>query len=230
MINKRAFFCSLHCQSTDQVFVFGGNDGTNDLAEVEMYDFKYNNWVQLQDMCVARNGASCVLFERYGMIFIFGGVSEEKGVLDTIEKYNITLKKWEILKLKLIAPLHDFVAHSIGKERVLIIGSYQQQKQVQSLQNNEEFRSAREEPQSEIQYQILDLSVYMRNEISKPKKLEKVFLPSFLDAQGFLYLFHGYPDSPPKFWYSNIQPLIVLNHGTAGITLPPKDPSGDSKL
>ena len=39
MIKPRAFFCSLHCQTLDAVFVFGGNDGESDLDEVEMYDF-----------------------------------------------------------------------------------------------------------------------------------------------------------------------------------------------
>ena len=50
---------------------------------------QYNNWIGLPFMREARNGASCVIFEKCKAIFVFGGANIEQGALDTIEKFSI---------------------------------------------------------------------------------------------------------------------------------------------
>ena len=81
-----------------------------------------NYWVELPSMKYKRNGASCCIFEKVSQIFVFGGVNSTLGVLDSIERYLIDEEKWEVITLKLSTPLHDFVCHTIGKERVMILG------------------------------------------------------------------------------------------------------------
>ena len=74
MLHKRAFFCSLHSPKQDAIYVFGGNDGVEDLNLVEMYDVELDNWVQLKSMQVQRNGAQCCFMgDRW--LFVMGGVN-----------------------------------------------------------------------------------------------------------------------------------------------------------
>ncbi|CDW80319.1 kelch motif family protein [Stylonychia lemnae] len=208
MISKRAFFCSLHCQSTDQVFVFGGNEGSTDLNAVEVYDFQYNNWIGLPNMIEARNGASCVIFEKCQSIFIFGGANLDQGSLDTIEKFSIATQTWEVINVRLVRPMHDFVCHSIGKNRILILG---QPDSIQNQNQNEDHQQSQRSMVQEVELQVIDLSYHLQNQCVIPKSLGQVYLPTFLDSAGFLYIFQGYLDSEPKLSVTNVQTLIQLN-------------------
>eukprot|EP00347_Sterkiella_histriomuscorum_P015425 403357073 len=207
MISKRAFFCSLHCQCTDQVFAFGGNDGEKDLKQVELYDMEYNNWVELPSMQQARNGASCVIFEKYRTIFLFGGANIENGSLDSIEKFSMQTQVWEIINIKLVKPLHDFVCHSIGKNRILILG---QPDPVQQNPDQEDLQQSQRAVEQDVELQIIDLSYHLQNQCSVPKSMGQTYLPTFLDACGFLYIFTGYLDNKPTQTISNIKSLIQL--------------------
>lgn len=71
-------------------------------------------------MFIPRNGASAICFEK--VIFLFGGMNEDLGVLDEIEKYSILKGRWCQVKIKLIAPIHDCLTFNLGGARVLIFG------------------------------------------------------------------------------------------------------------
>lgn len=71
MIIKRAFFPSTFCMSDTSIYVFGGNNGDQDLASCERYSVAENLWRQIAPMTLRRNGASCIAFEKH--LFVFGG-------------------------------------------------------------------------------------------------------------------------------------------------------------
>jgi len=72
-----------------KVFAFGGNNGDLDLKEVEVLDHATEQWSSLAPMKIARNGAQSIYFEKAAKIFVFGGLSVEKGALSVIERYDI---------------------------------------------------------------------------------------------------------------------------------------------
>ena len=43
----------------------------------------------------------------------------------------------------------------------------------------------------------MDFSYHLQSECRLPETLGQTYLPSFLDAAGFLYIFHGYLDNQP---------------------------------
>jgi hypothetical protein len=61
-------------------------------------------------MPTKRNGFSSCIFEASNVIFVFGGMNMEDGLLDSIEKYDIKLDIWYKLQIKLLNPIADFVA------------------------------------------------------------------------------------------------------------------------
>lgn len=87
MIVKRAFFPSVFSIFDSSVYVLGGQDGQSDIATCEKYNITENSWRVIKPMLIPRNGASAICFEK--VIFVFGGMNEELGVLDEIEKYSL---------------------------------------------------------------------------------------------------------------------------------------------
>jgi hypothetical protein len=65
MINPRAFFNSLISRTKNFVYVFGGNNGCEDLNDCECYNFKDNYWFEIASLNIKRNGASCCIFENH---------------------------------------------------------------------------------------------------------------------------------------------------------------------
>ena len=75
-------------------------------------------------MNVAREGASACLFESSMQIFIFGGSNLLNEQMDTIEQYDINNNSWRTLEIKIMYPVSHFVTHALGKDKVLIMGTY----------------------------------------------------------------------------------------------------------
>lgn len=89
-----------------------------------MYDIEKDAWeaneeVQLQ---VARSQSSACLFQD-NIIFVFGGYNKEMGTLNSIERYDINLKKVTLLPdIKMPCPLRRFAAAKISVTKILLIG------------------------------------------------------------------------------------------------------------
>jgi hypothetical protein len=103
MICRRAFFPGIFCIIDSCIYVFGGQDGTDDLKMCEKFSVSENVWRPISPMNEARNGSSCVIMDK--AIFIFGGNSQHKKSLDSIERYSIEYDCWESMKLKLKCPI-----------------------------------------------------------------------------------------------------------------------------
>ena len=58
-------------------------------------------------MNVARSQSSACLF-RDNIIFVFGGYNKDMGTLDSIERYDIDLKKIQMIELKMPSALRRF--------------------------------------------------------------------------------------------------------------------------
>ena len=89
-----------------------------------MYDIEKDRWeinesVQLN---VARSQSSACLFED-NIIFCFGGYNKELGTLNSIERYDIDLKKVTLLpSIKMPCPLRRFASVKISSSKILLLG------------------------------------------------------------------------------------------------------------
>lgn len=120
MICRRAFFPGIFCILDSSIYVFGGQDGSEDLKMCEKYSVAENVWRPIQPMNEARNGSSCVILDK--AIFVFGGNSQQKNSLDSVERYSIEYDCWERMRIRLKSPLQDSLAFNLGGYRVLILG------------------------------------------------------------------------------------------------------------
>ena len=171
---------------------------------VEVYEQASNTWRDMAPMREAREGDSVCVFEHPNQLFIFGGMSMEKGKLDSIEQYDIIANEWKYLVIKLVRPIANLVSHSLGREKVLILGYYQSQ--IRDPETDEQFNYKQKV------LQILDLSAQI-NKVYEPKTddpIEDIYMPSFLDQSGQLYIFKGCPDNQPAIIREDIAKLIKL--------------------
>ena len=75
-------------------------------------------------MIEPRESASVVLFESTMMAFIFGGSNLLNEQMDSIEQYDIDYNKWRRLEVRIMHPVNNFITHALGKDKVLIMGTY----------------------------------------------------------------------------------------------------------
>lgn len=69
------------------------------LKSVEKFSFKARKWVNMESIIHGRiNAAACKCGNKY--IYLFGGL-DNKDFLDSIERFNLTLDVWTVLKIKL---------------------------------------------------------------------------------------------------------------------------------
>lgn len=122
MISTRAFFTSCFCDIDNSIYVFGGNDSHDDLNLCERYSITENVWRQISPLNYKRNGSSALLIPEAKSIFVFGGNNKDLGSLDSIEKYELEFDKWDVISVKLRAPLHDLTSVYLGGSKVMILG------------------------------------------------------------------------------------------------------------
>ena len=70
---------------------------------------------------MARSQSSASLFQD-NIIFIFGGYNKELGTLNSIERYDINLKKVQLLEIKMPVPLRRFASIKISMTKILLMG------------------------------------------------------------------------------------------------------------
>ena len=73
-------------------------------------------------MKIACNGTAAIHFEKFRLIFVFGGNSHKKGSLKAIQKYEIDFDKWSIIELQLKYPVHDMTVLQVTKDSVILFG------------------------------------------------------------------------------------------------------------
>lgn len=117
-----------------KVFIVGGHQGPEHtypkesfLDRVDIYDEITGTWKQGASMNIPKHGFELAANGDY--IYVFGGFAYSENhnpkwqSLDTIERYNITLDKWEILPAKLPRRRSSNVAVKVGT-KVFLIGGW----------------------------------------------------------------------------------------------------------
>ena len=186
----RNFFPAVQMQY--RLFVFGGYDGNlkNQIDLCEYYDFKQEKWVQIPCLKVARSqSAACKINDRE--ILVCGGYNKEKGILDSIEKFNVAENRFELVDMKMPIPLRRFTVVRIKQNLALILGGLTKA----SKENQRVFK--------------LD---FEKREISELEGLEKggvIENEVLVDHEGFLHIFleHSNGTSP----HSHIKYLFDPN-------------------
>jgi len=197
MIHSRGHHCSVYLKKRNSVFVFGGNQGgkIQTIPYCEMLDIDMNAWLDRAQMHEPREGASACLFESSMMIFVFGGANLMNDQMDSIEQYMIDQNKWIKLEIRITFPVSHFITHALGKDKVLIMGTY-------NLQEVNRDTGAITVDRRPVQ-EIIDLSAQCQM-IYPKTTVEPTYLPSFLDCNGILHVFPGTADNQPQLMKVNI--------------------------
>ena len=53
---------------------------------------------------------------------MFGGENNERGLLDSIERYSVEYDRWTEVQLRLREPVSDSIVFDLGGARILIFG------------------------------------------------------------------------------------------------------------
>jgi hypothetical protein len=76
------------------LFVIGGHTTKRFLKEVEFYDYEEGRWAEKAPLLHSRCYHSAVLSKDYSNITVFGGLSDDNAVLDSVEVYDILDNEW----------------------------------------------------------------------------------------------------------------------------------------
>ena len=125
MIQEKSFFSAVSMRAK-KIYTLGGYENIEkvQLKNCEVYDIEKDSWdtndeVQLN---VARSQSSACLFQD-NIIFIFGGYNKDMGTLNSIERYDINLKKVILLPdIKMPCPLRRFASSKISCTKILLLG------------------------------------------------------------------------------------------------------------
>jgi len=102
-------------------YVIGGYNHEKGLVNsVERFSFKARKWVMAESINHARiNAAACKCGNKY--IYLFGGL-DKKDFLDSIERYNLQLEIWTLIKVKMPSRVANLFAFSINSDYIVIMG------------------------------------------------------------------------------------------------------------
>jgi N-acetylneuraminic acid mutarotase len=102
-------------------YVIGGfNHERGLINSVEKFSFKARKWVFAESINHARiNAASCKCGSKY--IYLFGGL-DQKDFLDTIERFNLQLDIWTVLKVRMPHKIANLFSFSLNSEYIIIMG------------------------------------------------------------------------------------------------------------
>jgi N-acetylneuraminic acid mutarotase len=92
------------------------------MKEAERFSYQTQRWERLAEMKIARiNPGVCSTSNNY--IYVFGGRSLGEEFYDTIERFNIELNLWSILRVKMPYGLCNLYCFTFQKEdRIVILG------------------------------------------------------------------------------------------------------------
>ena len=93
------------------------------MKSCEIYDIENDRWDTNEEiqLHVPRSQSSACLFQD-NIIFVFGGYNKEMGTLNSIERYDISLKKVQLLEIKMPCPLRRFASVKISMTKILLMG------------------------------------------------------------------------------------------------------------
>ena len=115
MIQEKSFFSAV-CVRASKIYTLGGYENIEkvQLKSCEIYDIENDRWDTNEEiqLHVPRSQSSASLFQD-NIIFIFGGYNKEMGTLNSIERYDINLKKVQLLEIKMPCPLRRFASVKI---------------------------------------------------------------------------------------------------------------------
>lgn len=117
----RQYFTMCGDYENEFAYVIGGfNHEKGLINSVEKFSFKARKWVLAEPINHARINASATKCgNKY--IYLFGGL-DKKDFLDTIERFNLQLDIWTVLKIRMPNRLANTFSFSINSEYIIIMG------------------------------------------------------------------------------------------------------------
>lgn len=103
-----------------KIYVFGGRDHNQMIAEVEMYDPDSSQWKVVSQLPTPREGLSAVVVD--SLIWVIGGAALQGNIYDIVECYNPVANNWDTLA-QLNVPRVASVAGVIDGE-VYVFGGF----------------------------------------------------------------------------------------------------------
>jgi Galactose oxidase, central domain len=117
----RQYFALCADYENEYAYVIGGYNHEKGLINsVEKFSFKARKWVLAESINQARiNATACKCGSKY--IYLFGGL-DKKEFLDTIERFNLSLDIWTVLKVRMPNKMANMFSHSLNSEYIVIMG------------------------------------------------------------------------------------------------------------
>jgi N-acetylneuraminic acid mutarotase len=117
----RQYFATCADYENEFAYVISGfNHERGLLSSVEKFSFKARKWVMVENINHARiNASACKCGPKY--IYLFGGL-DKRDFLDSIERFNLTLDIWTVLKIKLPTRLSNLYSFNMNGDFIMIMG------------------------------------------------------------------------------------------------------------
>ena len=121
MYKGRQFFPCVHDENQQMTYCIGGfSTSEGALEAVERYSYDKKEWELVASMNSKRlNCSACMVGKNH--IFVFGGRTEEN-FFDSVERLNIELNLWNLLKIRLPVKLCNTFSFTFNKSNILIMG------------------------------------------------------------------------------------------------------------
>lgn len=134
--NKKSGFSAL-VYKKKKVYIAGGNDGDNILSNFEKIDLKTMKKTTLSNLQIRRDELSLAVNKTKDYIYAIGGFNlEENKCLNSVERFNINLNKWDFVQpLNTSRRAHASIS---TKKGVFVIGGYDGTKYLSSVEFYEE--------------------------------------------------------------------------------------------
>jgi len=121
MYKARQFFPLIYENKLQQIYAIGGyNTQEGAMDSVERYDLGKKEWEPIANLNNRRlNCGACLVGNNH--IFVFGGRNEET-FYDTVERLNIELNLWNLLKIQLPSKICNTFAFTFNEENIILMG------------------------------------------------------------------------------------------------------------
>ncbi len=87
---------------------------------VEKFSFKARKWLQSEPINIARiNASACKCGHKY--LYLFGGL-DQASFLNTVERFNLQLEIWTVLKVKMPTKISNMFSFSLNPNYIVIMG------------------------------------------------------------------------------------------------------------
>lgn len=122
MYKARQHFAMILDKPHQTVYAIGGyNMREGALEHVERYSLDKKEWDPVAALNNRRiNCGACTIGQKH--IFVFGGRNESDTFYDTVERLNIELNLWNLLKIQLPQKLCNLFAFTFSENYIVILG------------------------------------------------------------------------------------------------------------